>query len=129
MPSYMNRIRAAVGDTASLQAGFNYYGRCYQVILLNICLLSHSQADLCPESTRSHIATYIWHRANRSDFLTEITSQFRVVLSIITWLLSTQRIKRKSFFLLASSPLQKCTNKMKKPFLLSPIITFVVNGT
>lgn len=86
----MNRIRAAaIGDTASLQAGFNYYGRCYQVMLFNICLLSHSQADLCPESTRNHIAVYIWHRANRSDFLTEIIRQFRAVLPIVTPLLST----------------------------------------
>jgi len=71
MPSYISRVRAAVvGDTASLQAGFNYYRRCYQVILFNICLLSHSQADLCPECTRRHIAAYLWHRAKRSDFVT-----------------------------------------------------------
>lgn len=118
----MNRIRAAVvGDTVSLQAGFNYYGRCYQVILFNICLLSHSQADLCPESTRSVITSYIWCRANRSDFLPGVISQFRAVLFVVSLLLSTQRINRKTLFLLASFPLQKYkkpngTNKIKKPF-------------
>lgn len=109
MPSCMKRTRAAVvEDIASLQAGSNYFGRCYQVILFNICLLSRSQAGLCPESNRSYIATYIWHRANITDFLMVIISWG--LYWTVTWLLSAQRINT-NIFLLASFPLQ---NKKKQ---------------
>lgn len=89
-------------------------------MLSNIRLLSHSWADLCPESTRSHTATYIWHTVTREDFLSQITGQFRAVLSIVIGLLAAETVNRKRFFLFASFPLQnskkpKSTNKKKNP--------------
>lgn len=76
-------------------------------MLFNICLLSHSWADLCPESTRSHTATYMRHTATREDFLSQITGQFRAVLSIVIGLVAAETVNRKKFFLFASLPLQK----------------------
>lgn len=125
MPSSLNRIRAAaVGDPVSLQAGFNYYGRCYQVIPFNICLLSPSQAALCPEPSRSHITTYIQHRANRFEFWTEIMSQCRAILSVVIWLLSVQRLNRKScFFACILPPPKKARNQraLTRQRTLSPL--------